>query len=58
MKIIAKAIKKGTRLDTFFDDLGNKSPSTITRYKLAIWQYIRFIYNLTDKEKEQCARYV
>lgn len=58
MKIKAEAINKGTRLDTFFDDLGNKSPSTIAGYKSAIWQYIRFIYNLTDKEKAQCARYV
>lgn len=47
-----------SRLDQFFEDLGNKSPSTISGYKTAIWQFIRFIYNLTDSEKGQCAEYV
>lgn len=42
----------------FFEDLGNKASSTITGYKSAIWQYIRFIYNLNNSDKKQCAEYV
>jgi len=42
----------------FFDDLGNKAPSTIAGYRSAIWQYIRFIYNLNDSNKKQCDEYV
>jgi integrase len=58
MKIKAKTAKKGTKLDAFFDDLGNKSQSTISGYNTAIWQFVRYIYNLTDSEKGQCAEYV
>lgn len=51
---MAKA--KSTRLEQFFDDLGNKSPSTITGYRSAIWQYVKFHY--PDAARDECGKYV
>lgn len=45
-----------SKLDQFFDDLGNRSPSTIAGYKSAIWQFMHYIY--PDAEKNRCAEYV
>jgi len=45
-----------TRLDQFFDDLGNKSKSTIKGYRTAIWQYMEFIY--PEATREHCGEYV
>jgi len=40
-----------SRLDQFFDDLGNKSKSTISGYRTAISQYMKFIYPESTKEQ-------
>jgi integrase len=42
---------KMTRLEQFFDDLGNKSKSTISGYNTAIRQYMKFIYPDSTKEE-------
>jgi len=45
--------KPKSKLSIFYDDIGNKSPSTISGYKTAIWQYVKFIYSLPDSDKER-----
>jgi integrase len=45
-----------SRLEQFFDDLGNKSKSTIKGYRTAIWQYMKFIY--PEANREECDKYV
>ncbi len=45
-----------TRLEQFFDDLGNKSKSTIKGYRTAISQYMGFIY--PEATREHCGEYV
>jgi integrase len=53
MAISDRTRKQKSRLSIFFDDIGNKSPSTISGYKTAIWQYVKFIYSLSDTEKDR-----
>jgi integrase len=45
-----------SRLEQFFDDLGNKSKSTIKGYRTAIWQYMKFIY--PEAKREESEKYV
>jgi len=45
-------------LSIFFDDIGNKSPSTISGYKTAIWQFVQFTYSLPDSDKERVSELV
>ena len=40
------------RIAAFFDVLGNKSPSTKSGYKSAIWTFFQFVLNLTDAQKD------
>jgi len=42
-----------SKLSTFFDDLGNKSVSTVSGYRTAIWQFMKFVYSLPDSDKER-----
>ena len=51
MAKLGNTIKPISKLSTFFQDIGNKSSSTITGYKTAIWHFMRFIYSQTDSEK-------
>lgn len=51
-------IKRESTLSTFFDNIGNRSTSTISGYKTAIWQFMRFIYSLPDSDKERVAERV
>jgi len=50
--------RKKAVLSTFFDDIGNKSPSTISGYKTAIWQFVQFTYSLPDSQKERVSEWV
>jgi integrase len=43
--------KPRSKLSIFFEDIGNKSPSTISGYKTAIWQFVAFTYTLPDNDK-------
>ena len=43
--------KPRSKLSIFFEDIGNKSPSTISGYKTAIWQFMAFTYSLPDSDK-------
>jgi integrase len=43
--------KPRSKLSIFFEDIGNKSPSTISGYKTAIWQFMAFTYSLSDGDK-------
>jgi integrase/gas vesicle protein len=45
--------KPMSKLSVFFDDIGNKSTSTITGYKSAIWHFMKFIYTMPDSERER-----
>jgi hypothetical protein len=45
-----------SKLASFFETLGNKSPSTVAGYNSAIWQFIKFQY--PDADRVQCAEYV
>jgi integrase len=47
----ARVKKPRSKLSIFFEDIGNKSPSTISGYKTAIWQFVAFTYNLPDTDK-------
>ena len=47
----ARTKKPRSKLSIFFEDIGNKSPSTISGYKTAIWQFIAFTYVLPDSDK-------
>lgn len=42
-----------SKLSTFFDDLGNKSASTVSGYRTAIWQFMKFVYSLPDNDKDR-----
>jgi integrase len=55
MKKPGSAKRRKSILSTFFDDIGNKSASTISGYKTAIWQFIQFTYSLPDSDKERVA---
>ena len=48
--------KTESRLDSFYDALGNKSASTISGYRTAIWAFILFIF--PNAKKDQCAQLV
>lgn len=48
--------KEMSKLDAFWDALGNKSESTKSGYRTAIWQFIHFIYK--DAKKDTCSQYV
>jgi site-specific recombinase XerD len=48
----AESPKMSGKIAEFFDVLGNKSPSTISGYKSAIWSFFQFVLKLTDAEKQ------
>lgn len=52
-----KAAEKHGTIDAFFDALGTKSASTKSGYLTAIWQFIRFVYDLTDEDKPRMSTY-
>jgi len=58
MKKQGSAKRKTSILSTFFDDIGNKSASTISGYKTAIWQFVQFTYSLPDSDKERVGELV
>ena len=47
-----------SKLSTFFYDLGNKSPSTISGYKTGIWHFMKFVYSLSDSDKDRLEEHV
>ena len=47
----ARVKKPRSKLSIFFEDIGNKSPSTVSGYKTAIWQFVAFTYTLPDTDK-------
>jgi len=53
-----KEVKPETmsKLDSFYDALGNRSESTKMGYRAMIWAFVSFIY--PKAVKEQCAEYV
>jgi integrase len=54
----ARVKKPRSKLSIFFEDIGNKSPSTISGYKTAIWQFVAFTYTLPDSGKEHVEEWV
>ena len=46
------------RLAEFFEVMGNKSESTLSGYRSAIWLYLKFVLGIVDGSKADCPKYV
>jgi len=47
-----------SRLENFYETMGNKSVSTLAGYKSAIWLYLKFVLGLVDGDKANCSEYI